>query len=191
MRDMKYFIYLLFIFSIIFVCASERTKDFIMVEHLIRKGEYKYLNGKPYSGVAVRYYKKSQKMKIRIRYHNGLREGLVEKWFDNGVPLSFRYYHKGRKTGLHRGWHRNGAIRFLYHFSEGKHVGENWAWHDNGHLAQYFKMENGKQVNYKQWRYGGKVFWNTAAQGNRQVGLKGGRLCRQIKGTKNGKTIRL
>ncbi|SMF28937.1 toxin-antitoxin system YwqK family antitoxin [Pseudobacteriovorax antillogorgiicola] len=183
-------IFPIFVLSLL-LGGSETKTDPIPHNKLQRQGRHKLYQDQNFTGIAIKRYPNSKAIKAWIPYRDGLRHGLQKKWFPNGTPLSYRFYSADLKHGNHRGWHRNGKKRFYYNFKDDKHTGENWAWHDNGKIAQYFKIEHGRQVAYKQWRYEGKIFWNASRQVDQQVGLKGGRLCRQVKGASDGKSIRL
>ena len=74
------------------------------------------LDGKPFTGVTTDFYKPSgnppvAKLKARYQITDGVYDGLVEEWYDNGQQKTKTSYVKGKHQGDNFYWNADGSLQ--------------------------------------------------------------------------------
>ena len=144
------------------------------------KGKRRY-QGKLFSGYVVQ---KNQKKIIlnKTPFYEGLKEGNMIGYYDNGRKRHQRPYFHGKKHGMHLGWYSNGILKFEYHFENGKNVGNHKEWYSDGSPLQDRNYVNGRAMGaQKVWRKDGKIRANFVIRENgKKYGLLGMKRCTKI-----------
>lgn len=74
---------------------------------------------------------KSQKC-IEEHYKDGMLNGLVKEWNENGKKVKETNYKVGKKNGLTTWWHENGQKSKEINYKDGKQYGSEISWNENG-----------------------------------------------------------
>lgn len=69
------------------------------------------LNDRPFTGVTTDYYKPSGKLKARYHIREGVYDGLVEEWYDNGQQKTKTSYIAGQHQGDNFYWNADGTLQ--------------------------------------------------------------------------------
>jgi len=128
------------------------------------------------------------KVKIISKYKEGLLHGEEIETYENGQVSAIRFYEEGKHVGVHRGWYPDGVERFRFEYKNGRKHGEFWDWTPKGNIYSYTKFNNDFLIGKKVWREDGQIYINLIADGNKIRGLKGSKLCRQVRSDENGNT---
>ena len=132
-----------------------RVKDYYCnTRSLYRDGVYKHKNEKDsfYSEQGMFFYYHPNKMIMKkVRFINGLKEGLAKEYHRSGGLADSAFYKKGVLYKAHYAWDSAGNIKIKAHLDD-EGVGERWEYHTDGKVAGYGKIVTG----YKQdsiWTY--------------------------------------
>ncbi|PJZ70499.1 hypothetical protein CH373_05360 [Leptospira perolatii] len=149
-----------------------------------------FFQTKPFTGILV-----SRLDAIRViretPYEKGILHGVEREIFENGNLSAERTYSQGWKTGVHRGWFPSGARRFHHEYKYNQYDGEAWEWYESGALYSYAKYKEGKPIGRKIWREDGTIYLNYIFPDGKAFGFPGAKLCRQVRGGKDGGTASL
>lgn len=69
------------------------------------------LEGKPFTGVTVDHYKPTGKLKARYHVTEGVYDGLVEEWHDNGNQKTKTSYVMKKHEGDNFYWNSDGTLQ--------------------------------------------------------------------------------
>lgn len=72
------------------------------------KDDVFYLDGKPFTGVAVQRQKKTGALKCRYEFRDGRHHGLVEEWWPNGQRSTETHFANGVRHGTNTYWDAEG-----------------------------------------------------------------------------------
>jgi len=108
------------------------TEDYID-GRLVSKHEAK---GKYLHGKSEIYYKSGKTYSIS-NYENGMLEGEVIKYFENGNIVSITTHSKNKKHGISKSWHSNGQQKSEIEFINGRVQPGLKEWDENGNLIKY------------------------------------------------------
>ena len=61
----------------------------------------------PFTGHAVQHHTNG-KIKSRYEFIDGLLDGVIEEWYDNGNKSTYKLYKKGLREGITIYWDKNG-----------------------------------------------------------------------------------
>ena len=81
---------------------------------------------------------------IKEYYKNGMREGLLEFFWENGQICMTGEYLKDKREGLHESFYENGNTWSIGEFIKDKPVGLHKLFHENGTIHQEAFYKNGK-----------------------------------------------
>ncbi|WCO00648.1 toxin-antitoxin system YwqK family antitoxin [Psychroserpens ponticola] len=139
-----------------------------------------YYQNQPFNGTSVKHYNAVVKAES-IKYINGKRHGIYQKWFPNGA-LSFEaYYVNGLQHGKAKSWWKNGNLRSEANFKDGIVNGIQKQWYKSGAKFKEMSIVNGQEEGFqKAWRENGKIYNNYEAKNGRIFGLKRASLCYQL-----------
>jgi antitoxin component YwqK of YwqJK toxin-antitoxin module len=170
-----------------FCCPSALDKEIkikdteVLKESLVLRpveGKW-YYHDEPFSGFAT-IYNNAQKIE-KTGYFKGKREGISQKWYDNGTLKSQTYYKANNKEGTEKTWSIYGHQVSESNFVDGIANGEQLKWHSNGLLAQKQNIIDGKESGQQQaWLTNGKIYVNYEAKNGRIFGLKKANLCYEL-----------
>ena len=82
-------------------------------------------------------------MHTKYNYVNGLEDGLLQNWYENGQLDIEKNIKMGKKHGLSRNYHSNGQIEFEGEFNEGERIGSHKTWDEDGELIGETNYKNG------------------------------------------------
>jgi antitoxin component YwqK of YwqJK toxin-antitoxin module len=145
-----------------------------------KKSSGEYSNGRR-DGVWVWVWPDGSKQEER-HYEDGVLEGKVSSWYENGQMMGEEEYHLGTPHGAWRTWHPDGTHASEEHYANGVLDGalEHWHangkpaakatydkgtplgvmtfWHPNGELAERGEFLDGKRVGrWTRWDERGRV----------------------------------
>lgn len=66
-------------------------------------------NGKPFTGRAVLHHAGGKTIKGRFNYVDGLYDGMVEEWYENGTRSALKHFKAGKQHGITNYWDENGV----------------------------------------------------------------------------------
>ena len=110
----------------------------------------------PFTGTALWKYKNG-KRRIARTFVNGIRQGPMVVWFDDGTTQAYTVNYKNdRMDGQAIGFYPDGKKRFERFYKLGRHI-ETWtSWHTNGTKSLEYKWVQGHTVVTNAWNAGGK-----------------------------------
>jgi antitoxin component YwqK of YwqJK toxin-antitoxin module len=127
---------------------------------------------------------------IEAHYRDGLLDGEVRGWYENGVLEYQRTYRQGREEGEHRGWYPDGHPKFVYHYVHGLSEGSQQVWYPGGQPFTSFHHHEGHEAGQQQmWNADGSIRSNYVVRDGRRYGLLGARGCTG-QGTPNAEATR-
>jgi len=148
--------------------------------NLVYMNGFLYYNKKAYTGWLFENYDNGNRAK-EIPYYEGKIEGTMKTWYDNKKPEQVRTYVLGEKQGVHRGWWPTGSPKFEYNFVDDEHEGLAKEWFSNGKLYRAFHYKQGHENGQQQmWWEDGTIRANYVIKDNRQYGLIGRKLCKNV-----------
>lgn len=139
-----------------------------------------YFQGQPFTGTSVLYNGDSLVVES-CSYVKGKRDGLLKKWFDNGLKSYESKYVEGKQHGVTKSWWLNGNLRSESTFVNGRVHGSQKQWYKSGTKFKFRNIVNGKEEGLQQsWRENGKLYNNYEAKNGRIFGLKRAALCYEL-----------
>ncbi len=110
----------------------------------------------------LRLYELGQRVKVKTQkkfegvYKNGVKNGKVTVWYENGQKSSEGSFSNGLKNGTVTEWDKNGQIRYEGNFKNGKRDGKFTRWHANGKKRFEENYRNGEVINNATWDENGR-----------------------------------
>ncbi len=140
-----------------------------------------YYNELPFSGEAVVFYPNGLMAEI-VRYKGGKKDGMSQKWFEDGSKQREATYCSNRLQGVVKSWWPNCVLSAKSYYSNGIRQGIQSKWYPNGQLSRQNRIVDGKEEGLQQaWRRNGKLYANYEAKNGRVFGLKRSNLCYALK----------
>jgi hypothetical protein len=68
---------------------------------------------------------------------NGLREGLVTQYFQNGQIKNQSFYRHDKIEGIENEYYSDGKLNYKANWKNNKYYGSEWHWLENGNIAIY------------------------------------------------------
>lgn len=134
----------------------------------------------PFTGKVQQCYPSGQ-LAEETDYVDGVKQGLMLKWFSNGGQSFLGHYKNGNRSGAVKSWWRNGRIRSVAHYKQGVAHGVQQEWYRSGQLFKKYTLVKGKEEGLQQaWRENGKLYNNYVAKKGRIYGLKRSNLCFEL-----------
>lgn len=100
--------------------------------------------GNKRNGLHERWYDNGQ-LRLRTTYKDDKVDGLFEYWYGNGRLKMRATYKDGKPIGLREEWHSNGQISFRANYKDGKLNGLYEYWHKNGQIWSRVIYKGGKR----------------------------------------------
>lgn len=139
-----------------------------------------YLESRPFTGTGINQYM-SGKQARSIKYLAGKKEGLYQKWFEDGTLSYEAHYRMGKLIGTAKSWWKNGQLRSIARYENGVLHGKQEQWYKSGALFKEMNLVMGKEEGMqKAWRENGKIYNNYEAKNGRIFGLKRANLCYEL-----------
>ena len=117
-------------------CAKEVPKE----KTYLRNGVmYEIGKNKPFTGYLVgkgREGYRSQRLRYRKKYKDGLRNGDTRFWYNNGQLESVEPYHNGKINGMVARYYEDGQIKTYIHLVNGQR---------GGYKGEMFWQKNGRK----------------------------------------------
>ncbi|WP_204346011.1 toxin-antitoxin system YwqK family antitoxin [Psychroserpens algicola] len=139
-----------------------------------------YYHNQPYNGYSLKYHENDTLME-KLGFYKGKRQGIAQRWSENGVLRMVSYYHQNRLTGQYKSFWDNGNLALQVSYENGKKQGEEQQWYSNGELSKllWFKdgVEDGIQ---KAWLPNGKLYVNYEAKNGRIFGMMRANSCYKL-----------
>ncbi|MEM6328440.1 MAG: toxin-antitoxin system YwqK family antitoxin, partial [Bacteroidota bacterium] len=111
-----------------------------------------YHEGEPFTGASIRRDADGTLVE-RIRYVDGKRDGLTERWFENGARSERVPYTANRRHGTVQTWWPNGHLRAEARFVEGVAHGTQRQWYRSGALFKELHLVEGREDGLQRaWR---------------------------------------
>ncbi|GAA3520768.1 hypothetical protein GCM10022393_38800 [Aquimarina addita] len=162
-------------YEVLDICVK---KDQLVLNQNEGKWYYRTI---PFNGFAITYHANG-KLKEKIGYYKGKKEGVAKKWFDNGLLQKESFYIQNHLDGKVTVWWSNGKIASQARYINGVRDGVQQKWFQSGSLAKKTYLENGKENGMQQaWLENGKIYVNYEARNGRVFGLQRADLCYQLK----------
>ncbi|MBN8671059.1 MAG: TonB family protein [Chitinophagales bacterium] len=99
------------------------------------------------------HYYPNGKIRQKVRYVNGLREGVLKGYDSTGRLIDSGFYKKGIPYKLRYKWSDNGSVVFKGVYDDaGSGIGEEWEYYDNGTLSSFGKTGQ-KGLKDSVWTY--------------------------------------
>lgn len=175
----------LFLILIQFHCL---TKEVVATDPNLRLEQgFLFYKGEPFHGVIILKLD-GTKVTRETNYLQGLKHGKEIEFYENGELASERIYLEGKREKVHRGWYPDGKDRFYYEYENDLMHGNLWEWKPDGSLYTFAKMKKGHEVARKVWREDGQIYANYIQTSSRTLGLRGAKLCKQVKSDDDGIT---
>ncbi len=139
-----------------------------------------YLESRPFTGTGINQYARGRQARS-IQYLAGKKEGLYQKWFEDGTLSYEAHYRKGKRVGTAKSWWKNGQLRSISRYENGVLHGKQEQWYKSGALFKEMILAMGKEEGMqKAWRENGKIYNNYEAKNGRIFGLKRANLCYEL-----------
>ena len=140
-----------------------------------------YLNHLPFNGYSLKYHSNGT-VAERLGFYNGKREGIAQRWSENGVLRVESYYKQNRLVGSYKSWWENGVLGSESTYINGKITGLSKEWYPTGELAKERQLVNGKEEGLQRgWLKNGTLYVNYEAKNGRIFGMKRANSCYQLK----------
>ena len=91
-----------------------------------------------YTGVAFKCV--DGKVELLYNYKDGMPDGLVREWYENGQVSYEINWKEGKEDGLSRGWYENGHLRYELNFKDGEPISKK-EWDENGKVSTPLALE--------------------------------------------------
>jgi len=124
------------IFLTIFSAYSQKIKEI--------DGVY-YKGSKPFTGQHVTYHENG-KQKIELNLTDGLKDGIVKVFFENGVINEIRSYKKNVMDGNWYTYNENNIKISEAHYLDGKKDGKWLIWDENGKIIYELEYTKGEKT---------------------------------------------
>ena len=164
------------------VAASGPSLSFDMdkVNAQLRNG-IMYKDGNLYTGHLYKLHENGRDSLYSAFYKNGLLNGPVTKWFENGHLMEKRSFRDNVKTGIHTGFWPEGNKRFRYHFVDGVYEGTQYEWLGSGKPYREKNYVKGQEEGLQQeWAGDGTLVINYESHNGRQYGNIGKKHCASV-----------
>ncbi len=143
-----------------------------------------YYKNEPFFGFSVECYENDQ-LKSKIGFHNGKRQGIVKKWFSNGILRYEYYYQQNRIEGVYKSWWNNGQQSEESFYNDGIKNGVEKKWYPTGQMAKLRTIKNSREDGMqKAWLKNGKLYVNYEAKNGRIFGLRRANNCYKLENEK-------
>jgi antitoxin component YwqK of YwqJK toxin-antitoxin module len=94
--------------------------------------------GHLFTGTAVRRWPNGQ-LRVQMNFVDGIEDGWVRGWHENGVARSETFYRRGRVVGVRRGWYSNSQLKLEEEIEHGSCVwGKEWS--ETGDLVKDYVL---------------------------------------------------
>ena len=145
-----------------------------------RKQDTLYYKADKYNGYVYQLSDAGDTL-LLFGYWEGLKEGVLRKWYPNKQLQEMRYYHEGKKNGVHTGWWENGNKKFEFRIVDDLNEGNFKEWNHDGRLIKDFNYVHGhEQGSEKLWWNDGTIRANYVVDNGRKYGLIGLKICRNV-----------
>lgn len=136
-----------------------------------------HIAGVPFTGITIE--RDGGRMRARVSYVAGLKEGRRESWWPNGQLAERRFYHHGLEHGSQEGWWQNGEPRYRYSAVDGAREGVSYEWHRNGQVFTSAHYGGGKEEGLQEsWAEDGTLRYRYWQRDGRKFGQQGTMVCR-------------
>ena len=129
---------------------SETADQEIDGARLIRVGPRMHV-APAFTGTAVWRYPNGKRRTART-FKNGILEGPMVSWYDDGQTKSYSVTYKAnKKDGVAIGYYKDGKMKFKIPFTKGIHKNiETW-WYENGQKQFEFEWVRGRRIKETAW----------------------------------------
>ena len=135
---------------------------------------------KPFTGKAITSNADSL-MVEEVNYLDGVKNGVMKKWFYDGTLSYEANYDKGKLNGWSKSYWKDGQIRSETFFTNGIVDGVQRQWYKSGQLFKELHYNMGKEEGMqKAWRENGAIYNNFEIVDGRIFGLKRANLCFEL-----------
>jgi antitoxin component YwqK of YwqJK toxin-antitoxin module len=105
----------------------------------------------PFTGIAVDYYPRSlisntRGIKIKIDYKNGIKDGIIREFYENGKPSIETVIKAGKKQGMTKEYYSTGKIKAKRPYKNDVLDGAVEEYHENGAMSMTGEYKSGKQT---------------------------------------------
>ncbi|MBL8949849.1 MAG: toxin-antitoxin system YwqK family antitoxin [Myxococcaceae bacterium] len=111
----------------------------------VLREERRYVQGEQ-RGPWAEYWPNGKVREKGVLDADGKRDGLVERFREDGKPESSRSWVHGKLHGTEKEWHPNGQLESQTEWRDGERDGLIQRWHDNGQLASVSCEKKGKSM---------------------------------------------
>ena len=134
--------------------VAEEAPIRLLNEVLTEKGDNRYIEGKPFTGVAFDVYYNGD-LAWEGNYEAGKLDGLRKEWDENGQLLSEANYKDGEMISS-KSYRSNGQLDSEYYYTDGEIILFK-VFNNNGQLKYDANFEAGEIVSGKDYNSNGEV----------------------------------
>ena len=139
-----------------------------------------YYKNELFSGYSLRIYP-NDTLAEKIGYIQGKREGIAQKWSENGTLRIESYYKNNRLDSTYKSWWENGVLASQSNYSKGVKEGVEREWYATGVLAKQRNLDNGQESGLqKAWLENGTLYVNYEARNGRIFGMRKANSCYKL-----------
>lgn len=139
-----------------------------------------YYNNQLFSGYSLRFYP-NDTLAEKIGYILGKRQGIAQKWSENGNLRIESYYKNNRLDSIYKSWWENGVLASQSNYTKGVKEGVEREWYATGVLAKQRNLDNGQESGLqKAWLENGTLYVNYEARNGRIFGMRKANSCYKL-----------
>lgn len=71
-------------------------------------------------GQEIRYFPKSSSPRLLLSWHEGVLQGPIKTWYDNGIMESVKEMNNNKRNGAFTAWYKNGSLHFVEEYDNDK-----------------------------------------------------------------------
>ena len=94
------------------------------------------------------------------------KDGLIQKWYENGQLKYEGNFKDGKKDGLVQEWFENGQLQYRMNYKNGEYHGKLEKWYENGQVLYKQIWKNGQFIEGTHYKENGDVVSKKTEENN-------------------------
>lgn len=158
-----------FVVQDFFVDSNNKQSDPVTITNKYELKQYGELRSA--EGPYVTWYDNGQKQYALSYLEQGVLDGGIQGWYQNGQLRLKGLYKQGKKTGSWVEWYENGKTKSKTHYANDKLVDSYEQWHDNGQLSVQGHYAKGLLEGlWLSWNSAGQKLSEGSYKANKRIG---------------------